>query len=336
MTVGWGVIGIGVLTDVSIAPGITADEASRLAAVCSRSLDRAAKFAEKHGAESSYDDYGRMLEDPTVEIVYIATPNGMHAEQTIAALEHGKHVLVEKPLALNLGDARAMVEAAATANLQLGVGFHLRYKATAGAGREAIAAGALGDVFYAEMAVGAGKGLYPYDTWRADSALAGGGSLLHQGIHAVDLAAYLCDQPVVEVNCMLDRPDAEELFVGNLRMADGTLVNVASHSRRAGTRPDWTVFGADGWLDDRGGTSPAPGDVLELHTGDGTSRLATSTATAYAAEVAAFSDAVIRGTQPLATGVDGLRAVAVADALYRSAEERDAVSIEVEGATAAR
>jgi 1,5-anhydro-D-fructose reductase (1,5-anhydro-D-mannitol-forming) len=336
MTVGWGLVGIGVLMDKSIAPGINADENSGLAAVCSRSLERATEFAEKHGAASTYDDYGRMLDDPAVDVVYIATPNSLHAEQTIAALERGKHVLVEKPLALNLGDARAMVEAASAAYLRLGVGFHLRYKETARAAREAIAAGQLGDVFYAEMAVGAGKGHYPYDTWRADSTLAGGGSLLHQGVHAVDLAAYLCDQPVVEVNCMVDKPEAEDVVVGSLQLADGTLVNIASHSRRAGTRPDWTVFGEQGWLNGRGGTSPAPGDELDLHTDDGARQLATSTTTAYAAEVAAFAEAVARGREPIASGLDGLRAVAVADALYRSAADRRAVSVEIESATSVR
>ena len=336
MTLGWGLFGIGAITDISIAPGINADEKSGVVAVCSRSLDRATKFAEKHGAASAYDDYGRMLDDPAVDAVYIATPNGLHAEHTIAALKHGKHVLVEKPLALELADARAMVDTAAAANLRLGVGFHLRFKETARAARTAIAAGRLGEVFYAEMAVGAGKGLYPYDTWRADLALAGGGSLLHQGIHAVDLAAYLCDQPVVEVSCMIDNPEAEDVFVGSLRLADGTLVNLASHSRRPGTRPDFTAFGTQGWLNARGGTSPAPGDVLDLHTDDGTSQLATSTTSAYAVEVAAFSDAVACGTEPTASGLDGLRAVAVADALYRSAAERRTVSVEVEGATSVR
>jgi 1,5-anhydro-D-fructose reductase (1,5-anhydro-D-mannitol-forming) len=329
MSVGWGIIGIGKVADIAIAPAVDADEQSTLAAVCSRSLDRAKAFAEKHSAAAGYDDYIQMLEDPAVDVVYIATPNGLHAEQAMAALKSGKHVLVDKPLALDVGDARAIVDEATAAGVRLGVGFHLRYKATARAARDAIASGRLGELFYAEMACGAGKGLFPYDTWRADAALSGGGTLLHQGIHAVDLVAYLADQPVVEVTCMIDTPGAEDVFVGSCRLADGALANIASHSRRAGTRPDWTVFGTEGWLDARGGTSPAPDDTLDLHNDDGTSRLATSTTSAYRAEVAAFSDAVLSGTEPIASGLDGLRAAAVADALYRSAEERRAVPVAV-------
>lgn len=271
-----------------------------------------------------------MLDDPAVDVVYIATPNGLHAEQALAALKSGKHVLVDKPLALDLNDARAIVDAATDAGVRLGVGFHLRYKATTRAARDAISAGRLGELFYAEMACGAGKGLFPLRHRRADAALSGGGTLLHQGVHAVDLVAFLADQPVAEVTCMIDTPGAEDVFVGSCRLADGTLANIASHSRRAGTRPDWTVFGTKGWLDARGGTSPAPDDTLDLHSDDGTSRLATSTTSAYVTEVAAFSDAVVSGTEPIASGLDGLRAVAVADALYRSAEQRRTVPVELD------
>jgi 1,5-anhydro-D-fructose reductase (1,5-anhydro-D-mannitol-forming) len=330
MTVRWGIIGIGKVADIAIAPAIVADGESSLAAVCSRSPDRAKAFADKHGAAAAYDDYPKMLADPDVDVVYIASPNGLHAEQALAALESGKHVLVDKPLALEIADAKALVDAAAAADVLLGTGFHLRHKATARAGLDAIAAGRLGEVFYAEMACGAGKGLYPYDTWRADPALSGGGTLLHQGVHAVDLVAYLCGQPVVEVTAMIDKPGAEDVFVGSCRLADGTLANIASHSLRMGTRPDWTVFGTDGWLDARGGTSPAPDDTLDLHNDDGVSRLATSTSPAYANEVADFSRAVASRTQPIASGVDGLRAVAVSDALYRSAAERRTIAIDVD------
>ena len=325
---GWGLVGTGVLADVSIAPGIESTVGSHLSAVCSRTGSRADEFAAKHGARAAYDDYSAMLADDSVDIVYIASPNSLHAAQTTQALEAGKHVLVEKPMALDAADSLAMVRLAATAGLCLGVGFHLRHKATAIAGREAIADGRIGGVFYAEMAIGAGKGLYPYDTWRADPTLAGGGSLLHQGTHAVDLAAYLCGSPIIEVTAMMDAGADEDVFVGSCRLADGTLVNMASHSRRPGTRPDWTVFGTAGWLVARGGTAPTPGDTVELHTGDAVTVLATSDTAAYTAEVAAFADAVRAGHVASGSGIDGLRSVAVSDALYRAAAERRVVTVE--------
>lgn len=327
-SLGWGIVGTGVLADVSIAPALEELEGSHLSAVCSRSLGRASEFVTKHGGGEAYDGYAAMLADDNVDIVYIASPNSLHFEQAMLALECGKHVLVEKPMALSTADGLAMVRAAEAAGVCLGVGFHLRHKASAIAAREAIVDGRIGEVFYAEMAIGAGKGLYPYDTWRADPALAGGGSLLHQGTHAVDLAAYLCGSPIVEVSAMMDAAADEDVFVGSCRLADGTLVQMASHSRRPGTRPDWTVFGAGGWIVARGGTAPTPGDSAELHTDDGASVLGTSSEPAYAAEVAAFADSVRAGRAPSGDGTDGLRVIAVSDALYRAAAERRTVSVE--------
>lgn len=328
MSIGWGLIGIGAIADLSIAPAISGYTESHVAAVCSRSADRARSFGAKHEASATYDDYADMLADPEVDIVYIASPNALHTEHTLAAVAAGKHVLVEKPMALESADARRMVDAAAANAVMLGVGFHLRHKETARAGRRAVADGLLGDVFYAEMAIAAGKALYPYDTWRAEPALAGGGSLLHQGVHAVDLAAFLCGQPVVEVTCMTDLAVEEDVFVGTCRLADATLVNMVSHSKRPGTRPDWTVFGTAGWLDARGGTSPAPGDTVELHDDSGTSTLASSPESAYVSEVVAFTDAV-RGVAELnGDGADGLHAVYVAEALYRSATDKRVAAVE--------
>ena len=91
MTVRWGIIGIGKVADIAIAPAIGADDQSGLAAVYSRSLDRAKTFADKHGAAVAYDDYSQMLADPDVDVVYIASPNGLHAAHGLAALKSGKH-----------------------------------------------------------------------------------------------------------------------------------------------------------------------------------------------------------------------------------------------------
>lgn len=327
-SLGWGIVGTGVLADVSIAPALGTLAGSHLSAVCSRSPAKASDFVAKHSAGTPYADYAAMLAADDLDIVYIASPNALHFEQAMLALQAGKHVLVEKPMALSTADGLAMVQTAEAAGRCLGVGFHLRHKASAIAGRHAIAESRIGAVFYAEMAIGAGKGLYPYDTWRADPNLAGGGSLLHQGTHAVDLAAYLCGSPIVEVSAMMDTAVDEDVFVGSCRLADGTLVNMASHSRRPGTRPDWAVFGDAGWIAARGGTAPAPGDTAELHTDDGTSVLATSTVPAYAAEIAAFADSVRAGRVDSGDGFDGLRAIAVSDALYRAAAQRCTVEVE--------
>ena len=361
MALGWGIIGIGKLADIAIAPAIGKQGASELAAVCSRDLDRARQFAERHGARAAYDDYGQMLDDPAVDVVYIASPNALHAEHTLAAVRAGKHVLVEKPMALSVADGRAMADAASSAGVTLGVGFHLRHKATALAARDAVRSGRIGRAFLADISVGAGKGLYPYHTWRADPRLAGGGTLLHQGTHAIDLIAFVTDQAISEVTCQLDVTEtdegegerqgaggrgsegegerqraggrgSEDVFTATCRLEDGTLATLSSHQLHAGTRPDWVLFGEQGWLACRGGTSPFPGDELTVHVGrDEPSKLATSEVSAYDAEVDAFAAAVEGAAVVNGSGLDGLRVIAACEALYRSARERRTVAVEAVG-----
>lgn len=328
MTIGWGIIGAGKLAELSIAPAIAKDAGSSLVAVCSRDQDRARAFADRHGASGAYDDYAKFLADEQLDVVFIATPNGMHREQTIAAVEAGKHVLVEKPMALSMADGRAMRDAADAADRLLGVGFHLRHKSTNREARRLIAEGRIGRVFNADVCVGAGKGVYVYDTWRADPSLAGGGTLLNQGTHAIDLLEFLTGQHVVEVTAALDH-ELEDAFVGTCRLDGGALASVSSHQLHAGTRPDWVVMGEAGWLTGRGGTSPMPGDQLVVGDGPRTELVSeTADLNAYDLEVATFA-AAVRGNGSFdATGSDGLRNIAVCEAFYRSARDGRASAVE--------
>ena len=330
MVVGWGIIGAGKLADIAIAPAIKHHDDSHLVAVCGRDIGRAEEFAERHGGERAYDDYARFLADPGVDVVYIATPNSLHRAQVVAALEAGKHVLVEKPMALSVEDGRVMVEAAAAADRVLGVGLHLRHKAINREAQRLIVGGKLGRVFYAEISVGAGQSVYPYHTWRADASLAGGGTLLHQGTHAVDLLEFLTGRRIVEVACLIDR-QPEDVFVASCRLDDGGLASVSSHHLHGGTRPDWVVLGDAAWLQARGGTSPAVGDELSLHHGGEATSLGSTEVSAYDAEVVAFAAAVQGGPVFDASGTDGLRNIAVFDALYRSARERKTVEVPLLG-----
>jgi len=115
-SVAWGIVGPGRIADTQIAPAIRELADHRLAAVASRDHGRAAAFAQRHGSGVPYDNYAALLADPAVDAVYIATPNGLHAEQVIAAAAAGKHVLCDKPLATSLADGERAVAACAAAS----------------------------------------------------------------------------------------------------------------------------------------------------------------------------------------------------------------------------
>jgi 1,5-anhydro-D-fructose reductase (1,5-anhydro-D-mannitol-forming) len=156
--------------------------------------------------------------------------------------------------------------------------------------------------------------------------MSGGGTLLHQGTHAIDLLEFLTGRRVVEVACLTDG-DPEDVFVASCRLDDGALASVSSHQLHAGTRPDWVVMGEGGWLQGRGGTSPAAGDELLLHHGTDGTAVASTEVFAYDTEVAAFAAAAQGGPPFDASGVDGLRNIAVFNALYRSVRERKVVEV---------
>jgi len=123
---GWGVVGLGRIATAEIAPAVNAAPNSTLAGVVSRDAAKAKEFAERFGAASAYDDYQALLADPAVDVVYLATPNAMHADQVVAAAQAGKHVLCDKPLATSVADAERAVAACADAGVRLGITFQTR------------------------------------------------------------------------------------------------------------------------------------------------------------------------------------------------------------------
>ncbi|MPZ72619.1 MAG: hypothetical protein GEU74_05210 [Nitriliruptorales bacterium] len=262
-----------------------------------------------------------------VDVVYIATPNALHVDHALAAIAAGKHVLVDKPMALSMADGHAMVAAADRHGVNLGVGFQLRHKATNRTARDVIRTGGIGTPVCFELSIGAGKDHFPYDTWRSDPSLAGGGTLLNQGIHVIDLVQFLADSPIVEVSCFADAPPAEDVAVATCRLANGALVTLASNQVMGGTPRTWRAVGHAGWLEGVGAVGAAAGDDLVLHTGTDAEVLVRGSANAYDDEVDAFAAAVAKGVPVNGTGHDGVSVIAVVAALYRSADEGRAVTI---------
>lgn len=336
MSLGWGIIGIGKLSDASIAPAITRSAGSQLVAVCSRSRERAQEFSQRHGGPAPYDDYDAMLADAAVSAVYVATPNALHAEHAVAAAAAGKHVLVDKPMALSVEDGQRMIAAAGEHGVQLAVGFQLRHKAANRAARDAIAQGVIGTPTLFTMSIGAGKDHFPYDTWRADPALSGGGTLLNQGTHVIDLVQFLADSPIVEVACFADAPPSEDVAVVSCRLANGALVNLSSSQVVGGTPRTWLGVGTDGWLEGIGALAAAPGDEVVVHRGTDAKVVGIGTMNAYDEEIVSFAEAVANATPINGTGEDGLRTIAVIDALYQSIAERRAVAVADVASGAAR
>jgi predicted dehydrogenase len=123
----WAIMGCGRISDIRVAPGLKSSRINKPAAIVSRDSVRAAEFATKHGADSHYISLDSALADPTIDVVYVGTPNALHAKPTIASCRAGKHVFCDKPMALSIEDCVAMICAAKECGAKLGIGFNNRY-----------------------------------------------------------------------------------------------------------------------------------------------------------------------------------------------------------------
>jgi predicted dehydrogenase len=163
---------------------------ARLVACVDTVAARAQGLAGNIPGASAVKDFREALRDAAIDIVIVATTNDCLVETSIAALEAGKHVLVEKPAARTTSELQKLIDAARRANRLVRVGFNHRYHPALRKARELFEAGALGDMMFVRGRYGHG-GRPGYDReWRADPELSGGGELLDQGIHLIDLARW--------------------------------------------------------------------------------------------------------------------------------------------------
>jgi len=125
----WGIIGCGGIADAEIAPAIKNTANAELIAVLSRNQEKALAFAEKHGSRKAYHDIDAFLSDPEIEVVYIGTPPYLHCEQAIAVAQSGKHILCDKPMAMNSVECKQMIEVCQKHSVKLMVGFMMRFNA---------------------------------------------------------------------------------------------------------------------------------------------------------------------------------------------------------------
>ena len=320
---GWGLIGTGRIAEDRILPGINEHKGNRLVGVVSRDRGRAETFAKKFGADHAYTSYDDLLRNPDVTVVAIHTPNAQHAEQAIAAARAGKHVFCDKPMATTVADAERIVRECERAGVKLGVNFHNRFMPCFIETRRIIAAGEIGEVQMVQLE--ASPGARPggrLGTWRVDAAVAGLGTTNSIGVHVYDILRYLLDSEITMVSAFFDtsRGVMEGINLSTFRFANGVMAQLAVHEVTSFPHNDFVIYGSAGRILGRGLTRSRAGGEMIVTTADGKTRSREFPAiNAHAAAVAAFSDALIEGRDPVPSGLDGLRSVQLTEAMARSA-----------------
>jgi 1,5-anhydro-D-fructose reductase (1,5-anhydro-D-mannitol-forming) len=253
----WLVTGIGDIATKRVIPAIQEEGRSRLAGVVTRQPAKAAPYNVE-----AYPDLDEALQRGEFEAVYIATPVFLHAPQAIQALRAGMHVLCEKPMAMNLSDARSMVEAAEQSGRCLGVAYYRRSYPKVGRALELIHQGAIGQPV---MAYATCHGQKPADhlnrSWLLDPARAGGGPLYDIASHRIDLLNYFFGEPLEVHACLsnaMHQLAVEDSATLLIKYATGLHAMVDARWNSEIVRDEFRIIGSKGEID----LTPLNGSLL--------------------------------------------------------------------------
>ncbi|MCJ7550665.1 MAG: Gfo/Idh/MocA family oxidoreductase [Anaerolineae bacterium] len=349
-----GIIGAGFYAMSVHVPVLKMTGRAEIVAVCRRNEERLAMAQAQAGANEAYTDWREMLGKAEMDAVVICTPHNLHCEQTVAALEHGLHVLVEKPMALTAAEGWAMVDAARRADRVLMPAYAARLMQMPRAVKQALDQGLIGRVrqittmhaayfnwnFTSRVvpedlqAMGLKFSGLPAEffnnwqvdedswNWRGDPSQNGGGLFADGGAHLVDLALWFGGAPATEVVAFMDAtaPEIERFVSVQARLANDVMVTISQSDVNGTVRGiiSMTIVGDDGVL-----TGDYTG--IWLQTAAGREEIKPEWPDLYPAMP--FVSCILDGTPNPIPGVAGAYAAAMSEAAYLSAAERRIVSL---------
>lgn len=342
--IGVGIVGAGGIARAAHIPGYQKLEGVELVAICDVNRERAEAAAKEYGFQAVYTRYVDLVKRPDIDVVSVCTPNAFHKGPTIAALKAGKHVLCEKPIALNATEGAAMVAAAKKARRRLQIGLHFHFDGKTQALKRFIDKGEMGRMYYCRVQALRRRGI---PTWGVftNKKLQGGGPLVDIGVHVLYTAMYLLGFPKpvsasgATWNYIGTSPghtglwgpwdhkkyEIEDMASGYVRFADGgVLMLEASFCANI----DRDVFNVT-ILGDQGGCNFDPCQVYREEHGALTVSDLTfqNVPRPHEAEVAAFIDAVRRNKPVPVPGKNALVVQKILDAIYKSAKTKREVRI---------
>jgi xylose dehydrogenase (NAD/NADP) len=307
----FGLIGAGRIARNQIAPAIHAATGATLYATASRDLTR----AEATKPERAYDSYDALLRDPSVDAVYIATHNGLHKELSIAAMRAGKHVICEKPLAMNARDCEEMTRVAESTGMRLAEAFMYRHHPQIARAQELVRSGAIGDVMAVEASFR--FPLSNVDDVRMNAEW-GGGSLLDVGCYCVSASRlFLGDSPIAMKAMAAIHPAKHvDVSLQGVLEYDGGRYAIISCGFDSGVNQKVVVSGTAGVLEMEQPFKSWMGRVRMLvRTKDGEESIEFEAANTFAREVDDLAGAIVEGREPLVGPGDAMANMRILDRL---------------------
>jgi 1,5-anhydro-D-fructose reductase (1,5-anhydro-D-mannitol-forming) len=329
-SVRWGLIGASTIAREWMIDAIRA-AGGEVAVVLSSDPERGNRFAAEHQIATAVTSLDALL-DGGIDAVYISTTNELHGPHTLAAAAAGKHVLCEKPLALELADAQYMVDVCKAATVVLGTNHHLRNAATHRALRAAIQQGRIGRPLFARVfhAVHLPAHL---QGWRIKAPGAGAGVVMDITVHDADTLRFVLDDEPADVVALTQSSGMaangiEDGVMGVIRFRSGLIAQFHDAFTTKFATTGFEVHGSEGSLIATNCMTQRPvGDVL-LRTAAGEERLPIDHENLYARALRAFHAAIRGEGAPAATGEDGVRSLAIALAVRQAAASGRLIAID--------
>lgn len=319
----WLLVGPGDIARKRVLPALAAAPGSRLEAVCGRNPEQTAAIAAELGVEAWFTSLDQALNHSKIDAVYLATPVNLHVPQAIAALEAGKHVLVEKPLGLTAQECQAVVEKAASTKLVAGCSYYRRCSARFAHAREMLAGGEFGEVVSARMSYRAWFNPPSENPklWRLVKSESGGGPLADVGSHMLDLLIGLLGMPrkaTAAVKTLVQPYAVEDSAAVLLEMENGALATGSFHWNSKTWAHEFEIVGTEAslkWIPfDSGPVIKTIGrNATEVHL-----PLAEN---AHLPLIEDFVDAVLNGSLPAVSLAEAAKTSYLLDVLYQSASE---------------
>lgn len=337
--IGYCIVGLGRISMGQFMPGIRISKRAKIVALVSGHRPKAERMADEYGVSHNaiydYEHYEEIGHNPEIDAVYIALPNGMHAEYTIRAAKVGKHVLSEKPMANSITECEQMIEACRQANRKLMIGYRCQYEPTNLRAINLVRHGYAGSVLQLNCAFGFN---IARGEWRLDKKMSGGGPLVDVGIYCIQACRYLTGEEPVETqgfSSVIDHDgrfnQVEENLVWNFRFPSGILASCSTTYGSNLIGNYGRVTGSKGMLElnpayayDRLRlTGMAQGsEPLDIQYNDPSPHQ-------FMREADHFADCILENKTPKTPGEEGLRDEKIITAIYRSCAEGRPVRLNV-------
>ncbi|WP_236021232.1 Gfo/Idh/MocA family protein [Sedimentimonas flavescens] len=318
----WALLGASTIAGQYMVSAIRAQTDGAVRWVVSGKAERARAFAQAHRIELWSTSVEEALEDQAVQAVYISTTNEKHYPLAMAAIGAGKHVLCEKPLAMDAAEAAEMVSAARSAGVTLAVNHHLRSAGSHKAIRALITSGALGRVLSLRLfhAVHLPEHLRG---WRLDNPSAGGGVIMDLTVHNADTVRFLLREDpasvIAETATSGMGAGVEDSAMSVWTMPSGAMVFSHESFTHPFTESGIEVHGTQASVFARGVMAQEPLGRIELVSKQGRGEISFDAAEIYGSVIEDFQSAVARRASPAATGTDGAKSLMVARAVHDAA-----------------